>query len=133
VFLARRRIHELETRSVRPDHVRVVLNRSVEQGAIAEIELLLGRKLFWVLPNDYVQVRAAAKAGKAVETASGLGMAYRKFAADLANIEASPDDIEGSEPSAPAGDGSQDNLSVMNKLRKTLDKLRGEDAVKRPS
>jgi pilus assembly protein CpaE len=132
VFLARRRIHELEARSVRPDRVRVVLNRSVEQGAVAEIELLLGRKLFWVLPNDYQQVRAATSTGRSVEPASSLGQAYRRFAADLVGIEAPPEPAEGS--GSPQGSGdSQDHHSMMDKLRKTLDKLRGEDAVKRPT
>jgi pilus assembly protein CpaE len=139
VFLARRRIHELEARTVKHERVRVLLNRYQPGESLDEIELLVGRKLAGALPNDYGQVRAATAGGRVVDRTCELGRAYRRFAAELAGIDLLP---EADEPKAsraddsgkPAADESPSVVSTMiDKLRKTLDKLRGEEAVKPPA
>jgi pilus assembly protein CpaE len=133
VFLARRRIHELEARTVRNDRVRVVLNRYQQEESLEEIEMLLGRKLAGALPNDYGQVRAATAAGRVVDPRCPLGRAYRRFAAELAGIDLLPEPEEAEPAGAPkpAADEHPSLVSnMLEKLRKTLDKVRGEDSVK---
>jgi pilus assembly protein CpaE len=127
VFLARRRIHELEARMVRHDRVQVLLNRYQEE-SLDEIEMLIGRKLAGALPNDYAQVRAATAAGRVVDPACALGRAYRRFGAELAGIDLMPEPQE----MEAAEDGPSLVSNMLEKLRKTLDKVRGEDAVKPP-
>ncbi len=135
VFLARRRIHELEARTVRNDRVRVLLNRHQEGESLEEIEMLIGRKLGGALPNDYAQVRAATAAGRVVDPDCDLGRAYRRFAAELAGIDLMPE----SEESGAVGDKSASEANpstvthMLDKLRKTLDKVRGENTVKPPA
>jgi pilus assembly protein CpaE len=133
VFLARRRIHELEARMVRHDRVQVLLNRYQQEESIEEIELLIGRKLAGALPNDYAQVRAATAAGRVVDPACELGRAYRRFGAELAGIDLmpEPEEIEAAARKA-AEDGPSIVSSMLEKLRKTLEKVRGEDTVKPP-
>jgi pilus assembly protein CpaE len=138
VFLARRRIHELEARTVRHDRVRVLLNRYQQEESLDEIELLIGRKLAGALPNDYGQVRAATAGGRVVDPACELGRAYRRFAAELAGIDLLPEADERQTSGTDSGKSATDeNASVigsmLDKLRKTLDKVRGEDAVKPPA
>jgi Flp pilus assembly CpaE family ATPase len=135
VFLARRRIHELEARTVKHDRVRVLLNRHQPGESLDEIELLIGRKLAGALPNDYGQVRAATAAGRVVDPACELGRAYRRFAAELAGIDLLPEADErrasGTDSSNSSTDENPSVISTMlDKLRKTLDKVRGEDTVK---
>ena len=134
VFLARRRIHELEARSVRNDRVQVLLNRHRHEEPLEEIEMLLGRKLAGALPNDYAQVRAATAAGRVVDPSCALGRAYRRFAAELAGIDLLPEPEE-SEAAASQSDDEGPSLvaSMLEKLRKTLEKVRGEDTVKPPA
>jgi len=133
VFLARRRIHELEARMVRPDRVRVLLNRHQHEESLEEIEMLIGRKLAGALPNDYAQVRAATAAGRVVDPTCELGRAYRRFGAELAGIDLmpEPEEIEAAARKA-AEDGPSIVSNMLEKLRKTLDKVRGEETVKPP-
>jgi Flp pilus assembly CpaE family ATPase len=132
VFLARRRIHELEARMVRHDRVQVLLNR-YQGESLEEIELLIGRKLAGALPNDYAQVRAATAAGRVVDPTCELGRAYRRFGAELAGIDLmpEPEEIEAAARKA-AEDGPSLVSNMLEKLRKTLDKIRGEETVKPP-
>jgi pilus assembly protein CpaE len=134
VFLARRRIHELEARAVRNDRVQVVLNRYQQEESLEEIETLIGRKLAGALPNDYGQVRAATAAGRVVDPKCELGRAYRSFAAGLAGIDLLPDpeDLERAAAKKAAEEGSIVS-NMLEKLRRTLDRVRGEDAVKPPA
>jgi Flp pilus assembly CpaE family ATPase len=128
VFLARRRIHELEARTVRHDRVQVLLNRFQSGESLEEIELLLGRKLAGALPNDYGQVRAATATGCVVDPICPLGRAYRRFAADLAGMPPEPEQ-DGSNGTNADEEGSSVVSNMLDKLRKTL---RGEEAVKPP-
>jgi pilus assembly protein CpaE len=137
VFLARRRIHELEARMVRHDRVQVLLNRHQPGDSLEEIELLIGRKLSAALPNDYGQVRAATASGRVVDPTCTLGRAYRRFAAGLAGIDLlpEPEETEGAGATAAksaAEEGPSFIANMLDKLRKTLEKLRGEDTVKPP-
>jgi pilus assembly protein CpaE len=130
VFLARRRIHELEARTVRHDRVKVLLNRFQPGESLDEVELLLGRKLAGALPNDYGQVRAATATGRVIDPICPLGRAYRVFAADLAGVPPQAEPEEGTIGKAKDGEDGSSVVSVMlDKLRKTL---RGEDPVKPP-
>lgn len=130
VFLARRRIHELEARTVRHDRVQVLLNRFQHGESLDEIELLLGRKLSGALPNDYGQVRAATATGRVVDPICPLGRAYRRFAADLAGIALPPEPEEGEHYQRNGNEEGTSLVSTMlDKLRRTL---RGEDTVKPP-
>jgi pilus assembly protein CpaE len=137
VFLARRRIHELEARTVRADRIQVLLNRYQQGESLAEVEMLIGRKLAGALPNDYGQVRAATTAGGVVDPSCALGRAYRRFAAELAGIDLLPQaegfDVEGAADRKSAGEEGPSLVSnMLDRLRKRLEKVRGEDPVKPP-
>lgn len=129
VFLARRRIHELEARTVRHDRVRVLLNRFQQGESLEEIELLLGRKLAGALPNDYGQVRAATATGRVVDPICPLGRAYRRFAAELAGMPPPPEPDDDTLHGKADQEGTSAVSNMLDKLRKTL---RGEDPVKPP-
>lgn len=137
VFLARRRIHELEARTVKQERVQVLLNRHQPGESLEEIEMLIGRKLAGALPNDYGQVRAATAGGRVVDPKCALGRAYRRFAAGLAGIDLlpGPEEREASEDDANKS-AAEENPSLIStmleRLRKTLDKVRGEVIVKPP-
>jgi Flp pilus assembly CpaE family ATPase len=85
VFLARRRIRELEERGVPASRVGIVVNRHVgEGGDIGEIEWNLDRQVAMVLPNDYFSVREAILQKALVSRGSDLGKAFHSFARILA-------------------------------------------------
>ncbi len=131
VFLARRRIHELGARSVKPDRVQVLLNRHGDEDRLEEVEVLLGRRLSFVLPNDYVQVREATVNSGLVEPASDLGRAYKALAYRLAGIEepaasaASPKpSAEDTDPLETDGVDAEEGGGLFGMLRRPLAKLR---------
>jgi Flp pilus assembly CpaE family ATPase len=133
LFLARRRIFELEARMVRDERLRVVLNRHQSDEPVEEVEELIGRKLAWTLPNDYTSVKAASTEGRRLDPNCPLGRSYRLFAAELAGIEQAPEGEEQTAAKRSSEDGSSLVTTMLEKLRSKVDKVRGEDTVKPPA
>ena len=84
LFLARRRLRDLQHRGVSPDRLGLVLNRVADA---KEFEEVLDRKVAASLPNDYHGVLSANQAGALVKGDSALGRAYAALARELAGAE----------------------------------------------
>jgi hypothetical protein len=133
LFLARRRIHELDARDVRPNHIKVVLNRCTDGDSIKQAESLLGRAIDAVLPNDYGAVLNACQHHGLVNPACPLGKAYSVYAYEVAGIPPPP------EPEPDPALKEPDSMRTLwldeflARLRGPLTKLRAstEKAVKR--
>jgi pilus assembly protein CpaE len=81
LFLARRRIHELQTRAVNESAIGVILNRCENRDAQAgEAEHVLERKLSAVLPNDYAGVQQALREARPVKEGTEIAKAFTAFA-----------------------------------------------------
>ncbi len=84
LFLARRRIFELQTRGVKESSLGVVLNRCVSEGIqVAEAERVLQRPLSAVLPNDYAAVQEALREAGLLRGSSEIAKAFEAFAGIL--------------------------------------------------
>jgi pilus assembly protein CpaE len=59
------------------DRLRVILNRYQNRGIISEpqIEKVIGRKIFWKVPNQYVQVLKSISGGDPLKQASNSEVA----------------------------------------------------------
>lgn len=93
LHLAREKYHFLSSLDL-SDRVSVLLNRSHRKSLIspAQIEDLMGVKVYQSLPNDYQGVHRAVHAGKAVEPGSELGKCFTQLAKHM--VEGKQEQIE---------------------------------------
>jgi len=95
LFLARRRIFELQTRGVKESSLGVVLNRCVsERIQVAEAERVLQRPLSAVLPNDYAAVQEALREARLLQGSSEIAKAVTAFADTFSREPADPEPEE---------------------------------------
>lgn len=124
LFLARRRIHELEARNVKPDRMQIVLNRHTEGDRLDEVEILLGRRVAFILPNDYAKVREATVRAGLVDPTTALARAYSSLSHKLAGMEPPPPppspDSEASGEAEAVGVTEEGGVwgTLMSKLRR---------------
>jgi Flp pilus assembly CpaE family ATPase len=95
LFLARRRIFELQTRGVKESSLGVVLTRCVsEKVHVADAERVLQRPLSAVLPNDYAGVQEALREGRPIQGSSEIAKAFTAFANMLSRQSTDPEPEE---------------------------------------
>ena len=91
LFLARRRVFELQIRGVKESSLGVVLTRCVsEKVHVADAERVLQRPLSAVLPNDYASVQEALREARPIHGSSDLAKAFMVFANMLSRQSADP-------------------------------------------
>jgi len=74
----------------REDRVRIVMNRYQKNSVLSvrEAETGLGRKISWLIPNDYTTTMSAINQGKVLSSIAGnseISRNFSEFAADLIN------------------------------------------------
>ena len=85
LFMAQRRLLELETLGVPVDRLGVVVNRHGEHDVkIAEIEKYLETSVCLVLPDDVASIRQATLSNGLIDDSSPLGHQMAQFAAQIA-------------------------------------------------
>ncbi len=88
LFLARRRLLDLERRGVPSDRLGLVLNRVADDGpTLDELEQVVERPIAGELPNDYQLTIEASRGGRLVEASSFLGRAYASLAQRLVGAD----------------------------------------------
>ena len=67
-----RQIDHLTKKEISPDRIRVVINRHNKRGLITDeqIEKAVGQRIFWKVPNQYIQVVKTISAGDPVSHVS---------------------------------------------------------------
>jgi pilus assembly protein CpaE len=92
LFLARRRIFELQSRGVKEGSLGVVLTRCVsEKVHVADAERVLQRPLSAVIPNDYATVQEALRDARPIHGLSEIAKAFTLFAETLSRESAEPE------------------------------------------
>ena len=76
---------------VRPDNIKVVLNRNLKKGEITykDAQIGIGREIYWTIPNDFGSTMMAINNGKPLLEIAPKA-AITKSIMDLANSLASP-------------------------------------------
>ena len=88
--MAVQRLAELAECGVPADRVHIVLNRQERRGLpVEEIEAVLGKSIFAVLPNDYAHVRDAIVGSRLVASNSPFGEGCRALARKLSGLKES--------------------------------------------
>ncbi len=107
LFLARRRIFELQSRGVKESALGVVLTRCVsEKVHVADAERVLQRPLSAVLPNDYTTVQEALREARPIQGSSEIAKALTEFANMLSH--ASPEE-------EPKNAGVEETRSIFSR------------------
>lgn len=89
LYLTRRRFTDLREWDVRPENVKVVVNRADSRNAAArsDIEKSLGCAVSWSLPNSYEEITKAELAGQTVDSKTEYGQAIVQMAAGLTGFQ----------------------------------------------
>ena len=103
LFLARRRLLDLERRGVPRDRLGLVLNRVADdRRSLEEFEQAVDRPIAGTLPSDYRRSLEASQGGRLVRGDSSLGRAYISLAQGLT----------GAEPLVPPPQGSDERSGL---------------------
>jgi MinD-like ATPase involved in chromosome partitioning or flagellar assembly len=89
--MARFRAEELEACEIPPDRIRIIVNRwERDSPAAQELEEMLERPVFGMLPNDYAHLKAAMMESRLASPDSPFAEACRAFARKLGGLPEAP-------------------------------------------
>jgi pilus assembly protein CpaE len=89
--MARFRAEEFEACEIPPDRIRLIVNRwERDSPAAQELEEMLERPVFGILPNDYAHLKAAMMESRLASPDSPFAEACREFARKLGGLREAP-------------------------------------------
>jgi hypothetical protein len=89
--MARFRAEELEACEISPDRIRIIVNRwEHDSPAAKELEQMLERPVFGMLPNEYADLKAAMMESRLASPDSHFAEACRAFARKLGGLPEAP-------------------------------------------